>query len=65
MTSAPKVLSELPLRFKSGNDVPVERAYIKREEWDELLRYIHMLEVFHALHVGSVTVLSGAETKEQ
>lgn len=31
-----KVIAEMKLRFRSGNDVPVERAYIRRDEWDAL-----------------------------
>ncbi len=32
------VVAELDLKFKSGNEVRVERAIITREEWMELLR---------------------------
>lgn len=28
-----KVIADIDLRFQSGNDVPVERAYVRREEW--------------------------------
>lgn len=30
------LLAAIDLRFKSGNSVPVERAYIKASEWQEL-----------------------------
>lgn len=32
------VIKELNLRFTSGNSVPVERATIKRDEWEIILK---------------------------
>lgn len=29
-----KIIEDMEARFKSGNEVPVERAHIKREEWN-------------------------------
>lgn len=33
---AKKWVEELSFRWKSGNSIPVERAYLKKEEWDQL-----------------------------
>ncbi len=38
------VVAELDLKFKSGNEVRVERAIITREEWMELLRGLEALQ---------------------
>jgi hypothetical protein len=32
------LIERIALRFKSGNDVPIERAYITASEWEELRR---------------------------
>lgn len=36
------VIKELNLRFTSGNSVPVERATIKRDEWEIILKSLTM-----------------------
>lgn len=37
MTDLQKLITDIDFRFSSGNDVPVSRATLKKEEW-ELLR---------------------------
>lgn len=36
-----KLLEELKQRFNSGNDVPVERIHLKREEFASVLRLMN------------------------
>lgn len=43
--SITKIMNTLHNRFTSSNDVTVERATIKRDEWKELKEYIKYLEV--------------------
>ena len=38
-----KLVEEIELRFKSGNDVPVTRATLKKEEWESLKQHLEML----------------------
>lgn len=38
-----EAMESINLRFKSGNDVPVQRAYVTAAEWDLVRRYISAL----------------------
>lgn len=29
-----QIIEDMEMRFRSGNEVPVERAHLKREEWN-------------------------------
>ena len=40
-----EVLKDLDLRFTSGNDIPVDRAVITREDYEVLKLYIHELQL--------------------
>jgi len=52
-----KVIQELNLRFTSGNEVPVERVYIRRDEWTALVHHIVRAEYFAALHTGRLVIV--------
>lgn len=39
-----KVYEKLELKFTSGNQVPVERTVITKEEWNEIKEYVDYLE---------------------
>lgn len=41
-----KVMANLSRRFKSGNDTPVERTHITREEWEALQKEVEGLIIF-------------------
>lgn len=41
--SIERVLSDMRERFSSANDVPVERAMIRRDEWDAVVAHIDRL----------------------
>lgn len=32
-----KLIKVVDSRFKSGNSIPVERAYVTKKEWDQIL----------------------------
>lgn len=38
-------LDEINARFRSGNAIPVERAYVRKTEWDEIYRVLTRLRV--------------------
>ena len=38
------MLEKLKLKFESGNDVPVSRITVSREEFDELLKEIDVIK---------------------
>lgn len=38
------VMEGLKEKFTSGNDVPVTRAVITREEYEDLIRFVHSVE---------------------
>lgn len=40
----PKMIEDYTLRFRSGNDVPVERIWMTREMWDELRKVLERAE---------------------
>jgi len=37
MSELTHLIKDMKLRFTSGNDVPVTRAYIERKEWEIIL----------------------------
>lgn len=39
--SIKKLIEDIDTRFKSGNSVPIERAYIKPLEWEAIKRAIN------------------------
>lgn len=52
--TASEVIDTMCARFTSGNSIPVERAHIKREEWEALMKVIavtqpDVLDVLKAL----------------
>lgn len=36
-----QILEDMKLRFTSGNEIPVERAHIRADEWPIVLKYIN------------------------
>lgn len=44
MQEIPKMIEDYQLRFKSGNDVPVERVWMTRDMWWELRKVLEQAE---------------------
>ncbi len=36
-----QLVEDMKARFVSGNEIPVERAYIRNDEWPIVLQYIN------------------------
>lgn len=43
-----KAVEVVDLYFRSGNDVPVQRANVSKEEWEAVKEYIDLLEASEA-----------------
>lgn len=39
--SIQQIVEDMKSRFTSGNDIPVERAHIRADEWPVVLQYIN------------------------
>ena len=39
-----KAVEVVDLYFRSGNDIPVQRANVSKEEWEAVKEYIDLLE---------------------
>ena len=48
------IITEIDLKFKSGNDVPVADVRLTREEWDELKAHIIKFEEFACITVPAI-----------
>lgn len=42
--SSVKAVEVVDLYFRSGNDIPVQRANVSKEEWEAVKEYIEELE---------------------
>ena len=36
-----QIVADMKMRFTSGNEIPVERAHIRADEWPIVLQYIN------------------------
>lgn len=43
-----KAIEVVDLYFRSGNDIPVQRANVSKEEWEAVKEYIDLLEASEA-----------------
>ena len=43
-----KAVEVVDLYFRSGNDIPVQRANVSKEEWEAVKEYIDLLEASEA-----------------
>ena len=53
-----RFIEEIDLRFQSGNSVPVDRATLKKEEWDVLKAIIESLS---RIACGDSELIAGPE----
>jgi hypothetical protein len=52
-----KILETMQLRFTSGNSIPVERALIKKDEWDKLTKDMAIIPRHFASNINTAAAI--------